>query len=936
MPKKLYLLDAYALIFRAYYAFIKAPRITSKGLNTSAIFGFINALLDIIKKEKPTHLAVVFDPPSPTFRNEIYPEYKANRDETPEDIRLSVPYIKDILKAFKIPVIQVDGFEADDVVGTIAKIAEKKDFITFMVTSDKDYCQLVSDKIFMYRPRRQENEIEIIGINEVKQKFNIQSPEQFIDILALMGDASDNIPGAKGIGEKTALKLISEFGTVENLFVHIDEIQGRLKENIINSTEMIKLSKVLATINTEVPVEFDEARLLLDPPDKDGIFKIFEELEFKNLALRVHQIYDNQQDKTGNLFTQKQQFTQGSLFDNADPVNVQNETESHQTKFENINTVAHNYHLVDSDEKIRSLKNELSKLKEFCFDTETTGIDPMNVEIVGLSFSFKSHEAYYIPFPPDQNKTQNILNEFKPVFENENIKKTGQNLKYDIITLSNYNIKVKGELFDTMLAHYLIQPELRHNLNYLSETFLNYQPVPIEDLIGKKGKNQLNMRDVPVGKICEYSCEDADLTWQLKEILEKEISLARLGNLLFNIETPLIYVLTDMEKTGVKINIEELKKYGEILEKEALETENEIYKIAGMNFNISSPKQLGEVLFDRLKIMNDAKKTKTQQYSTGEEILEKLAGKHEIINKILDYRSIKKLLSTYIDALPQLINPKTGKIHTSYNQAIVATGRLSSNNPNLQNIPIREERGRRIRRSFIPSDEQHTFISADYSQIELRLMAHFSEDPHLIQAFANNEDIHTATAAKIFKLKLSEVTKDMRSTAKTANFGIIYGISAFGLSQRLNISRTDAKNLIDNYFLNYPDVKKYMDSSIDFARKNGYVETLFGRKRFLPDINSRNAMVRGMAERNAINAPLQGTAADIIKVAMLNIFNRLNNNNLRSKMIMQVHDELIFDCYIPETEELTEIIRNEMQNAAKLKVPLIVDIGRGDNWAEAH
>jgi len=935
MKKKLYLLDAYALIFRAYYAFIRNPRYTSKGLNTSAIFGFTNSLLDILKKENPTHLAVVFDPPSPTFRHVLYKEYKANREATPEDIKKSVPYIKDLLKAFNIPVVQVDGFEADDVVGTLAKEAEKKDFVTYMVTSDKDYCQLVSDKIFLYRPRRMENEVEILGKDEVNKKFNIKNPEQFIDILALMGDASDNIPGAPGIGEKTALKLVSEYGTIENLFQNSEKLQGKVRESIVNNIEQIKLSKILATIDIKVPVKFIEQDYVIENPQKEEIFKIFEELEFKNMINRVQQLFENIENNNILAFSQPKQTSQGSLFDTEEFV-LEEVKKDKQNNFNNINSIEHKYHLIDSIEKIKALADKLSKLEEFCFDTETTGIDPINAELVGISFSFKSFEAYYAPISVNKNDAQNIINEFKPIFENELIKKVGQNLKYDILVLSNYNVQVKGKLFDTMLAHYLLQPEYRHNLNYLSETYLNYQPVQIEELIGKKGKNQLNMRFVPIEKICDYSCEDADLTWQLKLILEKEILTNNLDNLFYNIETPLINVLSDMEKTGVKINTENLKIYGEILRKEIIEIEKDIYKIAGTNFNISSPKQLGDVLFERMKIAIDSKKTKTKQYSTSEEVLEKLKDKHEIVNKILEYRSLKKLLSTYIDSLPLLINYKTKKIHTSYNQAIVATGRLSSNNPNLQNIPIREERGREIRKAFIPSDENHIFVSADYSQIELRLMAHFSEDPHLIQAFNDNEDIHTATAAKIYKLNLSEVTKEMRSRAKTANFGIIYGISAFGLSQRLSISRTEAKELIDNYFINYPDVKKYMDSSILSARNNGYVETIFGRKRFLPDINSRNAVVRGMAERNAINAPLQGSAADIIKIAMINIYNQLNNQNLKSKMIMQVHDELIFDCFIPETDILINIVRTEMQNATILKVPLIVDIGKGKNWAKAH
>lgn len=923
--KKLFLLDAYALIYRAYFGFIRNPMYNSKGMNTSAVFGFVNTLAEVLKKEAPSHIAVVFDPPTKTFRHEIYEEYKAHRDETPEDIRNSVPIIKDIIKAFNIPIIQVDGFEADDTIATLARIAEEKGFTTFMMTPDKDYCQLVTDHIFMYKPNHQGTGAKIIGIPEVLEKFEVIDPKQVIDILALWGDSADNIPGAPGIGEKTSKKLIKEYGSVEKLLENTDNLKGKQKENLENFKEQIMMSKFLVTIDQEVPVEFNEEELKHKGPNSNELRRMFDDLEFKNLANRILK------EETIVAVKQPAGDQQGSLF--GDDSFAETYT---ATNLDDINTVKHDYHFVDTAEKRASLIKQLKGLEEFCFDTETTGIDVNNAELVGMSFSWKTREAYYVPVPADQAETQKIVDEFKEVFEIENIKKVGQNIKYDILILKWYDIEVKGDLFDTMIAHYLIQPELRHNLNYLSELYLNYIPVSIETLIGKKGKKQLTMRSVDAATVSDYACEDADLTWQLKEILEKELAENNITELFEQIEMPLINILASMEFYGVKIDVAYLNNYAKTLRAELVQLEKEIYELAACEFNIASPKQLGEVLFDKMKIVENAKKTKTKQYATGEEVLQKLIDTHDIIPKILDFRSLKKLLSTYIEALPKLVNSKTGKIHTSYNQALVATGRLSSNNPNLQNIPIREARGREVRKAFIASDEDHTFYSADYSQVELRLMAHFSKDPHMIEAFINNEDIHASTAAKINKVEISEVTKEMRSQAKSANFGIIYGISAFGLAENLNISRKEAKELIDNYFATYPKVKEYMNNSIANAREKGYVETIYHRRRFLKDINSRNGMVRGIAERNAINAPLQGSAADIIKIAMINIYTQFKVQNLKSKMILQVHDELNFDVYQSELETVKEIVKHEMESAAKLHVPLTVDMGVGNNWLEAH
>ncbi|MGM0530580.1 MAG: DNA polymerase I [Bacteroidota bacterium] len=924
MPKKLFLLDAYALIYRAYYAFIRNPIYSSKGLNTSAILGFTNTLVEVLEKENPSHIAVAFDPSTPTFRNEIYEEYKANREEMPEDIQQSIPYIKEILKAFNIPIIQKEGYEADDVIGTLAHKAKNKGFETYMMTPDKDYGQLLEEGIFIYKPKKSGNqEAEILDKNKICEQFNIEHPGQIIDIMALMGDKSDNIPGAPGIGEKTAIKLISRYGTIENLYKNIEDLKGKQKEKLINYKNQVELSKELVKIKLNVPIELNTSNIERSHPNEEHIKQLFQELEFKSLSKRLFQ-KGISRPNSGDAIQQ-------SMFpDSTEPVTKK---DSEAT----LATSRKDYQLLDSKEEIEKFVHTLQSLEEFCFDTETTSINPHEAELVGISFSFKDNEAFFIPCPRDQQNTHEITGALKNVLEDESIRKTGQNIKYDILVLKNYDIHVKGELFDTMIAHYLLQPEQRHNLNFLAKKYLNYTPISIENLIGKKGKDQLSMRSVSMEKLTPYACEDADLTWQLKSILENELKEHGLWGLAKKIEMPLIHVLINMEENGVKINVDELNAYSKELKKELNAIEKEIHEMAGMEFNIDSPKQLGEVLFDRLKIVENPRKTRTNQYSTSEETLQQLSDKHPIIQKVLEFRSIRKLLSSYVESLPKLINKKTGKIHTSFNQAIASTGRLSSYNPNLQNIPIREERGRRIRKAFIPSNETCVLMAADYSQIELRIMAHMSGDSNLIEAFRQNLDIHSSTAAKIFHLNsLEEVTKDQRRKAKTANFGIIYGISAYGLSQRLNIPRKDARQLIDEYFRNFPKVKEYMDQRIAMARDKGYVETIWGRKRFLENINSRNATLRGMAERNAINAPIQGSAADIIKIAMLNIYQELIQNEYRSKLILQVHDELIFDAWKPEVETLKQMAKDKMENACHLEVPLTVETGTGQNWVEAH
>ncbi len=927
--KKLFLLDAYALIFRSYYAFIKNPRITSKGLNTSAIFGFLLTLEEVLQKKKPSHIAVVFDTPAPTFRHEMFREYKANRDETPEDIKKAVPYIKSLIEAYNIPVIDCPGYEADDVIGTLAKKASEKGFTTYMMTPDKDFAQLVTDNTFMFKPSRSGNESVQWGVEDIKREFSVQRPEQVIDILALMGDSSDNIPGAPGVGPKTAMKLIAEYGSVEELFRNTGKLKGKLKEIIENNREQIELSKKLATIVLDVPVEFNEKKLETEIPDSQKLKALFDELEFRTAGTRILiEIEKQEKPKEKEPGILPAESIQGSLFAETSEIAATSTRSS-------INDVSHNYMLISGEEELGEIINQSVKLKEFCFDTETTSIDPLNSEIVALALSWQKGAGYLIHFPDSREETEKLLQIIRPLLENPGILKIGQNIKFDIQVLANYGIEVRGPFFDTMIAHYLLEPDMRHNMNLLSETYLSYTPVHIESLIGDKGKNQKSMRSVPADQLKEYAVEDADVTYQLKNIFEPRLKAEGLSDLASGIEMPLIRVLADMERNGVILDREELKLITGSLRDDIIALEKEIYSLAGTEFNISSPKQLGDILFVNLKLDDNARVTRTRQFNTSEEILQRLKHKHPIIEKVLEYRGLKKLLSTYVETLPQLVDKKTGRIHTSFNQAVASTGRLSSNNPNLQNIPIREERGREIRKAFIP-EEGHIFFSVDYSQIELRLMAHLSRDRGMISDFLSGNDIHAATASKIFRIEIKDVTREMRSRAKTANFGIIYGISSFGLSERLTIGRKEAKELIDGYFTSYPGVKAYMDESIRSARSKGYVTTMFGRRRYLRDINSRNQVVRGNAERNAINAPIQGTAADIIKIAMVRIHEKLKAGNFKSKMILQVHDELIFEVFIPELEEVKEIVLYEMSNAARLEVPLKVDWGTGKNWMETH
>jgi len=921
--KKLFLLDAYALIFRAYYAFIRSQMINSKGLNTSAIYGFTASLEEILRTESPTHIAVVFDPPGPTFRHAKFPEYKANREATPEEIKKSVPWIKKIIEAFNIPVIEVQGYEADDVIGTLAWKARDKGFDVYMMTPDKDYAQLVKDKVFMYRPRRSGNESEVIGTQEVKETFEVKDPRQVIDVLALWGDSSDNIPGAPGIGEKTAKKLISSYQTIENLFQHTDDLKGKVQESILQNKEQIALSKDLVTIRLDVPVEFDENQLLFEGAEKDELVNLFRELEFKTLAARVLSAINDKEEPLN--------IEQGSLFQEQG-----SEKDTFSKSLKTLKDIEHAYVCADNPALIEDLIDRLNGQPAFCFDTETTSINAIDAELVGMAFSWYKHQGWYVPVPEIRKEAVVLVEKFRDVLENKKSLIIGQNLKYDMQVMRNYGIKLNGPVFDTMIAHYLLRPEQKHNLDYLAEVYLDYRTIHTEELIGKKGSKQGNMRDVPVERLVDYACEDTDVTWQLYHILKDELNQNGFGSLAEEIEFPLISVLCAMEENGVKLDKNALRQYGGELETALLELRDSIYELSGEEFNISSPKQLGEVLFDKLKISSDARKTKTKQYSTGEEVLIRLTDKHPVVGKVLEFRTLKKLLSTYVEALPKMINPRTGLIHTSYNQAVAATGRLSSNNPNLQNIPIREEKGREIRKSFIPRSAENVFLSADYSQIELRIMAHMSQDPLMIEAFQKGEDIHTATASKIFEVPPEQVTKEQRGKAKTANFGIIYGISAFGLAQRMNIPRTDAKQLIDSYFNTYTRIRKYMDEMIQKAREKGYVETMLGRRRYLHDILSRNAVVRGFAERNAINAPIQGSAADIIKIAMIRIQENLQRNNYRTKMILQVHDELVFDVYKKESEEVKRMVIREMENAYTLSVPLLVDYGTGDNWLEAH
>ena len=927
---KLFLIDAYALIYRSYYAFIKNPRINSKGLNTSAIFGFINSLEDVLRRENPTHIAVAFDPQGPTFRHEAFEQYKAQREETPEAIRTSVPYIKDIIKAYNIPILEVPCFEADDVIGTVSKLAEKEGFEVYMMTPDKDYGQLVSEHIFMYRPKFG-GDYEVLGVPEVLNKYGLTSVTQVIDLLGLMGDTSDNIPGCPGVGEKTAQKLLQDFGSIENLLVNTDKLKGSLQKKVIENAEQIRFSKFLATIKTDVPVEFDSKKCLREEINKEELTKIYTELEFRTFINKLNE--SNTSSTNVKEETVKKGPIQGSLFE---IFPTEGQEVPKYSNLTDLKSTPHTYHLVDTEDKMDDLGAFLSRQKFFAFDTETDSVDTSKANLVGMSFAVKENEAWYVPVPAEREKAEKVIAHFSPALTNAAIEKIGQNIKFDILVLRNYNVRIQGKLFDTMIAHYLLNPELRHGMDYLAETYLKYQTIHIEELIGEKGKNQLNMRNVAIDQIAEYAAEDADVTLKLKNFFEPELKKEELEPLFYDIEMPLIYVLAELERTGVMLDTAALKQSSEILTADLQNIEKEIYELAGMEFNINSARQVGEVLFDRLKIEEKVKKTKTGNYSTSEDILEKLRSKHPIVGKLLDYRGIKKLLSTYIDALPELIDRETGKIHTSFNQTVTATGRLSSTNPNLQNIPIRDELGREIRKAFIADNDDCVFFSADYSQIELRVMAHLSGDKHMIEAFRNGEDIHASTAAKIYNVGINEITSDMRRKAKTANFGIIYGISVFGLAERLNIPRSEAKELIDGYFKTYPDIHNYMEESIRVAKEKGYVETLFKRKRYLPDINSHNAIVRGYAERNAINAPIQGSAADIIKIAMVRIFNRFEAEKLKSKMILQVHDELNFNVYKDELEEVQRIVLEEMEGAVKLQVPLIADCGVGKNWLEAH
>lgn len=927
---KLFLIDAYALIYRSYYAFLKNPRINSKGMNTSAIFGFINSLEDVLKRENPTHIAVAFDPKGPTFRHEAYELYKAQREETPEVIRQSVPIIKDIIEAYNIPILEVPRFEADDVIGTVSKQAEKEGFEVYMMTPDKDYGQLVSEHIFMYRPKFG-GDYEVMGVKEVLNKYSLTSVDQVIDLLGLMGDSSDNIPGCPGVGEKTAQKLLEEYGSIENLLENTDKLKGALQKRVTENAEQIRFSKFLATIKTDVPIQFDAAKCVREKPNETRLTEIYTELEFRTFINKM-----TGEEKKSAPAPQKvvaKGPVQGNLFD---LFATEEPSVPKYSTLANLKTTLHVYKTVDTEEEMAKLGRFLADQDFFAFDTETDGIDPLTAGLVGMSFAVKENEAWYVPVPADKEEATKVVAHFSPALQNRKSQKIGQNIKFDIIVLRKYGVRVAGPLFDTMIAHYLLNPELRHGMDYLAETYLKYKPVPISQLIGPKGKNQLCMRDVPLAQIAEYAAEDADVTLKLKNFFAPELKKAGIESLFFDIEMPLIYVLVEMEVTGVKLDTVALKQSSEELTAALNNLEKEIYELAGVKFNINSSKQVGEVLFEHLKIEEKAKKTKTGSYSTSEDILEKMRSKHPVVGKLLEYRGLKKLLSTYIDALPELINPETGKVHTSFNQTVTATGRLSSTNPNLQNIPIRDELGREIRKAFIPDNEDCTFFSADYSQIELRIMAHLSQDEHMIEAFRSGADIHSATAAKIYGIPVEEVTGDMRRKAKTANFGIIYGISIFGLAERLNIPRAESKELIEGYFKSYPGVRDYMDESIRIAKEKGYVETIFKRKRYLPDINSHNAIVRGYAERNAINAPIQGSAADIIKVAMVRIYNRFEEEGLKSKMILQVHDELNFNVCQDEQEKVRQIVLEEMENAIQLQVPLIADCGEGKNWLEAH
>jgi len=948
--KRLFLLDAYALIFRGYYAFIKNPRINSKGMDTSAIMGFMNSLMDVIRREKPDHLAVAFDKGGSDLRNEMFPEYKANRDATPEAIKIAVPYIQELLKAMHIPIMEKAGFEADDLIGTLAKQAEKEGYQVFMVTPDKDFAQLVSENIFMYKPARMGNDIEIWGIPEVLQKFEITDPLQVIDFLGMMGDSADNIPGLPGVGEKTAKKFLAEYGSMENLLANTHQLKGAIKDKIEANAELGLLSKKLATILLDCPVTFDATDFELSKPDVEKTDALFQELEFRQMKTQFDKLFgsgkeydeidtngngnETNQATTKKVTSKKTNSEQFDLFGFSDGEDLTESTNSYYATLENTE---HFYQIVQGDLPTKLLLQNLLNQTSVCFDTETTGIDALNAELVGMSFSYEKGKGFYVPVPENQEEAKNLVEKFKPFFENESIEKIGQNMKYDLKVLANYGVDIKGYLFDTMIAHYLINPDMRHNMDVLSETYLKYSPKSIETLIGKKGKNQLSMRDVALEDIKEYATEDADVTLQLKEHFQPILEKVGTKKLFDEIEIPLVQVLADMEREGINLDEDFLKSMSIEMEKEVAIFEEKIYETAGEKFNLASPKQLGDILFDKLKIGGaKQKKTKTGQYATGEEVLSYLANEHQIVKDILEWRQLVKLKSTYVDALPEQVDKKTQRVHTDYMQTVAATGRLSSNNPNLQNIPIRTERGRQIRKAFIARDENYTLLSADYSQIELRIIAALSGEENMIAAFQNKEDIHRSTAAKVFNVPLEEVTKEQRSNAKTVNFGIIYGVSAFGLSNQTDLSRKEAAELIDAYYNTYPKLKSYMANQVDFARENGYVETISNRRRYLKDINSANAIVRGGAERNAVNAPIQGSAADIIKIAMINIHKKLKAENWKSKMLLQVHDELVFDVHNSEIEKIQPMIKHEMENAFQMAVPLEVEMGLGKNWLEAH
>jgi len=942
--KRLFLLDAFALIFRGYYALIKNPRITSTGMDVSAIMGFTNSLFDVIKRERPDHLAVAFDKGGSSARLEVFPEYKANRDETPEAIKIAVPYIKQILEAMHIPIIERVGVEADDLIGTLSKQAEKEGFKTYMVTPDKDYAQLVSENIFMYRPARMGNGIEIWGIPEVQKRFEIERPEQVIDYLGMMGDSVDNIPGLPGVGDKTAKKFLAQYGSIEGLLANTHELKGKMKEKVEANAELGLLSKRLATIMLDCDVQFNAVDYELSKPDAEAVGKIFDELEFRRMKEQFVKIFSGDPAQTTTSATetpaaqQKQSKPaagagQFSLFGGDSEVTA--ETMQAGSTRKSIKDTAHFYQYIDSPLSRKLFLKQLLEQTTVCFDTETTGLDPITAELVGIAFSWEVGKGFYIPFPEDREESNEILDGLRPFFEATHIEKIGQNLKYDIKVLAKYGMTVKGKLFDTMLAHYLINPDMRHNMDVLAETYLNYTPISITELIGKKGKNQLSMRQVALEQQTEYAVEDTDVTLQLKEYFEKELEEAGTRKLFDEIEVPLLRVLGAMELEGINLDVPFLNNLSTALDEDIQRLTSEIYAAAETEFNIGSPKQLGEILFDKMKLVDKPKKTKTGQYSTAEDVLSYLAKDHQIIQNVLDYRGLTKLKSTYVDALPTQVNTDH-RVHTDYMQTVAATGRLSSNNPNLQNIPIRTERGREVRKAFIPRDRDHILLAADYSQIELRIIAALSEEETMIKAFQEGQDIHASTAAKVFNVPIDEVTREQRSNAKTVNFGIIYGVSAFGLSNQTDLSRSEAKELIDTYYKTYPRLRNYMSEQVDFARDNGYVQTVLGRRRYLKDINSRNAVVRGAAERNAVNAPIQGSAADIIKIAMINIYEKLEAGNYKTKMLLQVHDELVFDVFKPELETIKTLVKTEMENAYQLAVPLDVDLGLGENWLEAH